>query len=546
VAKQTLYYIFKITTSTLADANFNINKLTPAEARTRGELISVGDNQTFMFIRKIRNKRTNFRTLENLYSERDEIKALPHSSENSKKVAEKQVLIDDILFVDDVVNVTVDNNKIYLDIGRHGFFINNKKYKRLSCGAGQARRNTVTFVSEDIYNQINEIQMNGLKIDKINLSKFSAYFGLYTSSIQVVKTPRVCLVDDCELQLFDKKVDWIADKVSVDPEGNITEYREVEERTMDLPMNVCDGQGLISPMMASQWANDLELEYLPCQFIIRSAFIKGMLTVFDFHKFASEVANTSTITDYYGKEWNVNEIDVLLSISQFKMYKYYSTWDNYIENCKKYGHVWGVSRWTPKRDNIYSLLNYQYIQTLNLNHDELLELAKPTIEWINKICSGDKLYTLLFLFGVTDKISSIDDILNRTGNDYVKAILYNDELLQDPHIQKKIYQSISRCIKDAKIGRLWVKGNYQMMVADPYAQAQKAFNLTVTGLLKEFEHYNKGKTGIIDACRSPLVDFSEHNILNYVNNSETSEWYRYMYSGVVYNVWGLDTIRHSD
>lgn len=546
MAKQALYYIFKLTTSTLADANFNITKLSPAEARSRGELISVGDNQTFIFIRRIKNKQTDFNMLENLYSQRDEIKALPHSPENAKLIAEKQKKIDEILFVDDVINVNVDNNKIYDDIGKHGFFVNNKKYKRLSCGAGQARRNTVTFISEDIYNKIYEIQMNGLKISKINLSKFSAYFGLYMSAIQKVKTPRVCLVNDCELQLFDKHVDWIEDKISVDDEGNITEYREVEERVINPVMNVCDGQGLISPMLASQWANDLELDFVPCQYIIRSSFIKGMLTVFDFHKFASEVANTSTITDYYGKEWNIDEIDVLLSISQFKMYKYYSSWEEYIDNCTKYGHVWGVSRWTPKRDNIYSLLNYQYIQTLNLSHDDLVELSKPTVEWINKICSGDKLYTLLFLLGVTDKISNIDDILNRTGNDYVKAVLYNDDLLQDPHIQKKIYQSISQCIKDAKIGRLWVKGNYQMMVADPYAQAQKAFNLPVTGLLKEFEHYSKGKVGIVDACRSPLVDFSEHNLLNYVNNSETSEWYRHMYSGIVYNVWGLDTIRHSD
>jgi hypothetical protein len=130
--------------------------------------------------------------------------------------------------------------------------------------------------------------------------------------------------------LFNKKVDFIVDKVDI-TNGKKHEYRDIEEKIIDPIMNVADGQGLISPTLAQLWTEDLGLTYTPCQFTIRSSFIKGMLTTFDFHKFAKDIAHTDTITDHYGKVWKVEDIDVLLSVSQFKMYKYYDSWDEYIE-----------------------------------------------------------------------------------------------------------------------------------------------------------------------------------------------------------------------
>ncbi|MGC8000431.1 hypothetical protein, partial [Salmonella enterica] len=86
------------------------------------------------------------------------------------------------------------------------------------------------------------------------------------------------------------------------------------------------------------------------------------------------------------------------------------------------------------------------------------ELISPTANWIENICSGDKIYTLLFLLGSCKESDSIAKIFNKTNNEFVKAILYNDELLGDPYIKKKLYNSISTKIQEAKIGRLWVRG----------------------------------------------------------------------------------------
>jgi len=553
LVKQSLYYIYKINSSKLQKADYNIQDLTPEKARYNGELISVGDNQVFRFIRKLHRKDADNTKvqlkLSKLYKQREELRANHDLTDKAKK---KEMLkikknIDDLLLVKDIINVKVDNKKTYKEITKNGFVVNGIRYVRLCCGAGQARRNTVSFVNQTIFPILYNMLMNGASISKMNLAKYNAYFGLYMSSTLQVKTPRVCLINDCEMKLFNKKVDYIVDKV----DDNGVEYRDIEERIINPKMNLWDGQGLISPEFADRWSNDLQLDYTASQFIIRSAFIKGMLTVFDFKKFAKEVAMTNKIKDYYGKEWDIDKIDVILSISQFKMYKYYTSWEHYMECCKKYDHIWGVARVNAKKDNEYGLLNYQYIQTLDLDKEQIQELAQPTIDWIQKVCNGDdRLYNLLFLLGTSDKNTKLEDVINRTGSNFVKAIIYKDELQNDPYVKKKIYNNIERKIKDAKLGRLWVKGNYQIMVSDPYAQAEFAFGLPVRGLLKEGQHWSSfwQKQGIskVDACRSPMVDFHEHNILDIVQDDSIAEWYKHMQSGVVYNVWGLDTIRHSD
>ncbi|HYK74858.1 MAG TPA: hypothetical protein VEV44_17330, partial [Pseudoneobacillus sp.] len=544
------YNVFKITTSRLAENELNIKNFTVSQARLNGEIVQIGDNQVFRMIRKIKNTELNKDHLNELLNERNTIKSSPPSVENTILIKEKQKQIDDILFVPDIVNVKVDDKKIYKEICKKGFHINGIHYLRFCSGAGQSRRNTASFVNSEIKTELDKRLNCGLKIKKINVAKYNAYFGLYMSATYPVRTPRVCLINDCEAYTLHKTVDWIDDVEETDVNGKKKTKRILKEKQFEFVPNMWDGQGLISPEFAKQWQEDLDLDYLPSQLGIRSSFIKGMLAVFDFHDFANTIAKNDKIVDHYGKEWNINEIDVLLSVSQFKMYKNYLSWEQFTQLQEHHGHSWGITKVNSKVDKEMSLLNYQYIQTLQLSKDDISNLIKPTVEWIEKICNGDKLYTLLFLLGSLNEDDTIAKIFDKTNSNFMKAILYNDKLLKDPYIKKKIYDSVSTKIKDAKIGRLWSRGNYQAMISDPFGQAQWAFGLHVTGLLKEHEHYarfwNDRNVLKVDACRSPMVDFHEHNLLNFIKNEDTEKWFKFLNSGIVYNVWGVDTIRHSD
>lgn len=540
------YHVFKITTSRLNESDCKIDKLTVHQARLNGELVQIGDNQVFRSIRHIRNQKLDSKRLNELTNKRNKLKQ--DKEINANEIHTLQQEIDSILFVPDIVNVKVDDKRTYKHICKNGMQVNGITYLRLSSGAGQSRRNTASFVNVEIKEELERKLNCGLKIDKINVAKYNAYFGLHMSATYPVRTPRVCLIPDCEEYKLIKTVDWIEDIT----DDNGKEIRKIRERDdFEFVPNLWDGQGLISPSFAAKWQKDLELDYLPSQFGIRTAFIKGMLCTFDFHKYASEIAKTNKILDYYGKEWDISEIDILLSTSQFKMYKYYSSWDQYTQLHELHKHSWGVTKVNPKNDNEMSLSNYQYIQTLNLSNEKIEKLIEPTVNWIKNICEGEKLHSLLFLLGNSTEGDTLSHIFDRTNSNFVKAVLYNDKLLNDPYIKKKLYDGIATKIQEAKIGRLWCRANYQCMVSDPYGQAQWAFNRKdVTGLLGEFEHYshfwNERNVSKVDACRSPMVDFHEHNILNFKKNEDTREWYKYIKSGIVYNCWGTDTIRHSD
>jgi hypothetical protein len=543
------YYVFKIATSRISENNNNIKNFTVSQARLNGELVQIGDNQVFRMLRKIKKTNVDTYKVNKLIKDKNKIKQLSSSIDNSRLIEELQNQIDDVLFVPDIINVKVDDKNVYKDICKNGFHVNDIKFLRFCSGAGQSRRNTASFVNAELKDELDRKLNCGLKVKKINVAKYNAYFGLYMSATYPVRTPRVCLIDDCEEFKLLKTVDWV-DDVEEFVNGKKVTRRIISEKQFDFVPNMWDGQGLISPRMAELWQQDLELDYFPSQFGIRSSFIKGMLAVFDFHKFASKVAKTDKITDHYGKEWDISEIDILLSTSQFKMYKHYSSWEEFIQLQEHHGHSWGVTKVNPKVDNEMSLLNYQYIQTLNLDKQKIKQLIQPTVSWLEKICQGDKLHTLLFLQGAARETDTIAKIFDKTNNNIVKAVLYNDKLLNDPYIKKKIYDSVSTKIQEAKIGRVWVNGNYQCMISDPYGQAQWAFGLEVTGFLKEFEHYshfwNERNVIKVDACRSPMVDFHEHNILNFISNDDIKEWYKYIRSGIIYNIWGVDTIRHSD
>lgn len=544
--------VYKIPTSFIAANEYEFD-MTMDRARIMKYLISIANNQVFHAIGRITGNNSNYQLIDNCYAKisKEKQKLKP----NKQYISGLRKQIDNLLLMPEIINVKVDDTKAYKQICKHGFVCNGEKYVRLLCGAGMGRRATVSFCQEKIYNQLDEILRCGLVIDEINLAKYNAYYGLYMSGTYDVRTPRFIVVQDCELPITGNKVDFIVDDKKITPSGEEVDCRRVEERDFVFEANVFDGAGLISPNMAYQWAKDLELNYIPSNFIIRSAFIKGMVAVFDFHQFAEKFAQADEtgkhkLKDCYGNEHYIEDVDVLLTVSQFKMWKKYMSLEEYNGYAKMYGHVWGVSKFPKAHDKEYSLINYQYIQTLDMDDNDIADLTEMTEDWLHKICSGDELYTKLFAYGVGSEKKGVDAALAHTDTGYIKALCADFDLFNDDYIRRKIFQLAQKKIDEAKIGRLWVRGNYQTMIPDPYALAQHAFDLEVTGLLPKDCHYSQFwvERGVekVDCLRSPMVDASEHKVSSIICNEEIEFWYQYLYSGIVMNIWGLDTIVHSD
>lgn len=540
--KQRQFSVLKIKSSRIKDSKYNITSITPEDARKHKELIELGDNQILKLIRRVNNKEVDFDILDSLIEKRNSIKNLKSNANNANDIDKIQRKIDKLTFIPEYIAVKIENDKHYDRMYKKGFKINNKNYVRLSCSASQARVDTVIFVEENTYKKVFKILCNGIDFkQEIVPSKFNAYFGLYSTSIYEVTEPRVCVIKDYETEIY-RPIDFITEF----SDGDIVERKN----DVAIGCNYWDGMGIISPRMSKQWAKDLEVSYIPSNFIIRNSWVKGMVCTFDFHKFAREIAKKDYITDIYGVTYNIDEIDIILTESQFKLNKFYKSWQEWLENTQKNKLCWGVSRVAPQFDNEYMLTNYQFIQTLDLNEEEIKELAQPTIEWINSILNNYDLYATLFMSGGFRNEETVKDMLGYTENPYTQAILYNPDMIKDKYIRKKIYNNIQNKIKKAMIGKILVRGNFQMMIADPYGLCEHAFGMNIKGLLKEGQHYsdfwNKRNVKKVDAMRSPLTHYSEHNILNLQNTEEMKEWYKYITTGIIFNTFGLDCVQHAD
>lgn len=551
--KMNLFYTMKITTSEIVQNNFYIKSSFDLLSKNRN-IVSLGDSQLLKFIRRLKGIEFNPEEIDELVRQRKELQKLPKNKRTSRKIADIQSQVNEKLFIPDLVSVKCDTTKKdYKEICKRNFIvdvtINEKnyiiKYKRLCAGAGQLRRNTALFVNEELYDMLENIMMCGLtkeKIGKINLAKFSAYYALYTSAASKVRTPRICVVDDFEYVLPNQEVVWI--------EENDQGVLDTSNKKIDMPINAFDGAGMVSPEMARLWQEDLGLDYLPASFIVRAPFIKGLVSVFDFHRFANEVAHKEYITDHWGQQYKADEIDVILSISQFKMYKRYNSFTEYMYYYKKFGHIFNVARVSKKKNNEMTTLNYQYIQTNKFTEETIKGLASYTTDWLQKVMSGDRLFTMLLVMGAQNSGATEQEILNNLDSDVARAFMYSEDIIKDTYVRKQVSKLIEKKIKQAKIGKLYVEGSYDFTIPDLYAFAEHAFGMEPVGLLKAEECWNKRwvdkGSPVVTLMRSPLVAPGENRKLRISFDERCRDWFQYIYSGNIYNIWDTTIIAQSD
>lgn len=525
--------------------NYNID-ISFNDAKELKEIIALADNQILRSIRKIRKHTVVSENIEALFKDRNEMKKLKPSKENSERISQVQDEINRTLFIPDYIAVVIDHNSHYDYIFRNGLIVNGKLYKRFSCSAGQARVSTVILCNTEIIDELRDILNNNRNENKLTPSKFNSYFGLSGSATKIVSEPRFIVIKDyinttSFMANFVTETDWDKD----DDVG----VKLVE----NMEMNRTDGMGLISPKQSEKWAEELGLDWIPSQWCVRQNFLKGMLCTFPIHQFCEEVNGGNYIVETIYKDENgdyikadLRDYDVIITESQFKLWDSFDSAESYIENYHTNNLYWGVSQYTPKEPKDILKLNYQFIQTLNLNQHQIEKLASQFVEWIDGVSYENHAYMLLFLLGVNSDASSIKKFLNSSKNYWIKSLIVNPELKNDKYIRTKIRDLIKVKINNACIGDIFVDGNFQVLVSDPYGFMQHVCGREVTGLLKDGEFYsnywNEKNINQVDAMRSPLNYLSEHVILNFVKNKETEKWYRYCRAGIILNYYGHEVV----
>lgn len=539
-------FIYKIPMDKIIGHDYNIEQYTDEEAIVSGELVPISNSQLTG-------------------------KIYDYFTENR---------LDGMRVRDAIINIVVPSASgkqakrvaaTYGELAHSGFNFNRRHYVRLCAGSGQLRHNTVTYVWDVMYRYLTEALYCGISPkdlgEDFSVSKWNAYVGLSESGMHFLKSaPRVCIISDYEEVKPHLPVDYIEtvrsggrkNKVS----KTITRY-DYDDPDMDFaPLNSFDGQGLADPT----WMKDVAMElgylkessgYVPSEYILRAPWCKGLVVAFDFKAYCHENGVTS-ITDVYGQSYDVEDIDVLLSTSQFKMWKMYGKlggWKYHQESMKKYNLRWGVVIANREKDDDFRALNYQYIQALDLDDEDIDGLCEPTEDLLTRLCSGDieTVYrTLVGFHGLSD-----DNAPAPSTSLLQKAVAHNYELMNDAHIQTLIYREAESKFNGAKIGKLLCRGGYSFIVSDPVAQIQHIIrshaangnkDIEITGMIPAHTIYSAYWNRVHPApskvvlMRSPLVDSSEVTVCELFRTPEADKWYSHIKSGLVLSIFDLNTL----
>jgi len=528
-------FILKLHSSRLRKAKWKLT-LPLDEARRNDEIISLADSQVLRWLDELNGITDAEGKARNIKSKIKRLRREPNSVQSRKQIKQLYAQLDDIQFKPDYLCVIIDKEKDYHRACR-GFSINGLKYQRLLGTNGGVKNETIVFISERYADEIRRRIDNGRNPEiEMVPAKLEAYKALTCSASIPVSMPNgVLVVPDCETR-FKSDFIYLTDECDGEPsmELKIDEIVELDES---------DGYGIMLPSLAQRWSDELHLDYMMSGANTRCSWEKGMVFTFDFIDFADKVAGKYIVKDAWGNDVDIRNVELVLTTSMLKLWDSYSSCDDYLQNCIENGYSFCITKTCPKELERERNLNYQFIQSYDLDDDDIEELIAPTMNEIKDILGGDWRKTVLYLKGVglnEDNVDVLDD-------DWIKAIMIEPKLMEDPYIKNKVYQLIKNRINQAKVGVLKVHGNYSIISGDPYSLCQSIFGLEVTGLLKAGEIHNKywcdtGADKLV-CFRAPMTAHPNIRAVKPTRDPDALYWYQYMNTCTIFNSW--DTAAHA-
>ena len=434
-----------------------------------------------------------------------------------------------VKYMDYMMAVVIDKlSDFNRAVSKKGIIVNGITFKRFVGTTGGLKGNTLLFVNEDILEELNRrCDCNRNTNIPLVPAKYEAYKALTCSASQEIISPkRILVVRDCITKFYDTviKIDD-TDESLLEPSVETLENVELEN-------NVSDGYNLCTIEFMEKICEALGIDYVSSGVCLRNAWLKGMLYPFPIIEFIEKYNDGNYfIEDIWGNIQDIRECEMILTESSLKLWSSYDSIEHYMESYKECGYEFAVTKISPKELDNYREVNYQYLQSYEFEDEDIEELCQPTVEFLTNAMCGDYQSTIDFL--------GISGFLN--DNSWQQALYTNEYMLNDPYIIDSVHRMIKGKINDAKIGKLQVRGNYQIASGDPFALMQSICGLEVTGLLKADECYsnywNELKEYEVVIFRSPMTCHENIRKCKCVDNEEVRYWYQYMDTIMIINGW---------
>lgn len=410
----------------------------------------------------------------------------------------------------DIIIVQVYFYQVMESLIKRGFIWDNEEYVPYTASAGQIRVKKFVMIKKSVYDRIKNSISCGLSEKRINelggtnTNKYLAYLALNNSATELWKNfdiDKSIVVDD-----FETNVRGFVDYIDYQT------YEIANNVEMDIPIPHTDGAGIYLPKVSKK------------NMMVRMPWVKGLLISTPFDVFINEnlekYPNCSKVKDIYGKEYDIinDGIEIIFTKSQFKMWKYYKSWDEYKENFKKYNCQAGYCN-EEVEDPKFARVNYQFLQSLtDISDEEIEKITEKTVTNINNI--GNDKSVMMKVLGAGKN--------NQNKNYFQKCLELYPEMLRDVYSKEVLKDVKKSLVKEGKSGKLFMNSKYAFICPDVYAFMEWLFLgiESPDGLLKDGEVscslYKKIEK--LDILRSPSL-YREHAVRKNVVNSKLSKWF---------------------
>lgn len=433
------------------------------------------------------------------------------SSAMLRKLADMNAADDGIIKVtsameaeltDDARAAAQDNLKHLVNVGLD---LNGRHYVPFFAGSSDIRKGTSGWIRDDLHKEIGTWAMCGLHTRDLNIAvnKYAAYIGLLMSSTRtfrevygsILDVRRVCVVPDTSVQ-----VAGTADLVA----GSNVSRSSSHTATI----NAFDGAAYIRPEITGGKASTL-----------RAPWVKAMAIPMDYIRFAEEHNLSTVIKDYWGKEVDLREIDLVLTESCFKMAGQYKNFQQYQDAFIALGHeiCVCVEEHAPRKKD----MPYQQLQTL---------VGGTNVDAMKLACMTSEVLTTY---------QDPDHAAGLVGGHLAKAAKLYHGLLADSYTARNVERAYAAKWTKAVGGNVLGLGYNAFLAPDPIAMMEALFGLPVVGVLKAGECYcSNAGLGPVDNTRSPHLDHA-HVILWGVK--KPNEYF--MGPTMYWNIWDFTTLR---
>ena len=454
------------------------------------------------------------------------------------------------------------------------------RYLAFERSGSMSRQARLAFIREDFYDTVRRRIMMDMTIGDCQLSKLYAYNGLMLSSgiridgIGIDQPHRVVVIDN------PTRTERNVSVITVEDDGtqsSTRKYHRVEKKE-DIEITCFDGEGLISKQYTRLVDEKLCGKKVHTSFQIRMPYVKGMLHEVDFKDFLT-LCGTDTITDLWGVEHSVRDVDVILTKSMFKGYGWLTasgmSWNDYWNVFRKYRHALYITNVSKEKPEQATELNYQFLTTVSIQGDEFRPADLPDgwdhspeedqRNWLTKqtelryynLCANPQFRQDYFL----EKANRVSWWERHQGKDHILAAVLkkNPRFINEPIYTKRLEDEADKLVDRYAVGRLIVAGDNRYLSGDlldflafllptvpPRKRRQRMFYSTVmTDHFPESSFYApQAAYAHDDACtllRNPHIARNEELQLSFYDAKEERKQMRHYYFGHLTDVVMVDS-----